>query len=73
MASIDQWVKLRELSAVMDSPMSNITSQWEDGHLAGCHFTQEEVANLVYAIFEPTNNRKACLERINNCPAAAVE
>jgi hypothetical protein len=47
MTSIPGWVKLRELSVVLDLPMATIIKQWEDGHLANCHFTCDEVIHIV--------------------------
>lgn len=50
--------------SLLDAKMSDIVARWESGELRRAGLSLGEVTHLVTAVFEETDRRAQCLQRI---------
>ena len=59
------WPRFQELVLLLGSGLADISDRWADGKgPLALHFTQQEVCQLVLAMFENTSKRQALLTEL---------
>ena len=67
---VPSWMKFKELGHLLGCSLQEVADRWADGKgPLALHFTGQEVAQLLVAIFENTSKRDALLNQLRKKPS----